>query len=405
MPPCVGSRVSALLAALLLVAAALAGCSSPQEPTQPPVDTSPMPIADKVFGAREAAAAAIPYARAQFPDALLAALEATETNTTFPTVMAKLRQLGAPRDPDIGDGLTGGWGVRFATSKGPIRVAALANGSLRLEMALTLNPPGSTPGSPQPNLELWAVDSPQAARIAMADDDFRQQAERPGVVVEIALQSPDATYKNDPVKRVLAEDPFWTFLAIHPGEPGHPRVLVNGRTGERIYADPFGDILDQRYGHEHAAFAIFTNGQRVRFDDPAYDASQISGKVHMNVSEPDGGAIWHLEGQFLLAQPNLTLARILGQYGLHFEQGLLILDRHDGHNGATWPDEKPDAWHLFVSNRTSGVRNAFQEIVQNYTKYIPRDGDQVLLTYGSPTPVELAREEAVIPLPPATPRP
>lgn len=400
---------------LVFLAVSLAGCTS-TPPTSPPgplapddpnnpflhppeVDlTTPLVVSAKQMSARDAVVLALPVARAKAADAVPMGIESAESNASDPSIQLRLRRMGVGLDPSLGDGLIEAWSVRFRATEGVFRVTAYANGTARLEPRVT--PPREGEGT----AERWQIDSPQAMVVAMADPVFRRVALTPQSIVELTLLPPDALYRNDSAKRVFAEDPYWWFVAQEPSQAS-ASVLVNARTGERILESPEGTIANEKFAHEHATFALFIRGQRVSFDHGAYDIRNISGKVHLHTLDatgalvPGGGSKWHLEGLFNHGQANLTLAQIFAQYGVTFRPSFLALDRLDGHDGSSWPDAGADVWRVFHRNATASPGGPFALAGGDYTAFVPRDGFQVLLTYGHDDDAELARQTAAIPSP------
>jgi len=159
--------------------------------------------------------------------------------------------------------------------------------------------------------------------------------------------------------------------------------------------------------HEHAAFAWYVEGEHVSFRHPAYDfSSGYNDVVHMHYSgqEADNNDVLHIEGSYVAGIPSWSLKRIFEQYGLKVAQSDITLDRLDSHNGSRWVDSGNLTWHFLVSKQAENeARQPFAPLTGDYTGYIPRDRDKILLTYGNPTPTELAGEEQGIQDGPWTP--
>lgn len=137
--------------------------------------------------------------------------------------------------------------------------------------------------------------------------------------------------------------------------------------------------------HEHAAFALFIEGERVSFADEAYDVSQIYGSVHMHATEEHGGSIIHIEAPFPSGVPNVTLESFFAQYGVEFELGRLKLDSKGSHNGSELRDVGNHYWRVFVSRLEAGEppsRLPFKQLSGDYAAHVIQDGDRILVTFG-----------------------
>lgn len=160
----------------------------------------------------------------------------------------------------------------------------------------------------------------------------------------------------------------------------------------------------KKFIHEHPSFAMFIENEEVSFNHVDYDISKISDKVHMHYrGDPASMATWHVESSYPGGVSDTTLADIFAQYGLTFRQGYLKLDTHDNHNGSEWPDRAPKVWRVFVSksvaNETGNQRLPFEEVTGDYSKYVPRDLDKILVTYGDLTPATVAAQQQQVPDP------
>lgn len=157
--------------------------------------------------------------------------------------------------------------------------------------------------------------------------------------------------------------------------------------------------LPNKFAHEHPAFAIFADGERYDFNDPAYDSSRIADKVHFHIRGPlQDASTWHVEANFPGGIPNLPLKDIFGQYSVVFGKGRLKLDTLDGHRGEEWLDSGNKTWRVFVSKQAVGAdRQPFAELTAgsallpegaardggDYSLYVARDLDKILITYGA----------------------
>ncbi|MHB8604296.1 MAG: hypothetical protein ACYDCK_03490 [Thermoplasmatota archaeon] len=151
--------------------------------------------------------------------------------------------------------------------------------------------------------------------------------------------------------------------------------------------------------HEHATFAIFAEGTRVSFRDPAYDFTQgFSAAEHMH-SLPGSGDVndtIHIEGTFPGGVPTWTLKDFFAQYGLIITPTSMKLDTLGGHNGTLYTATANDTLRVFDSIVASGVRQPFALVPGDATKLVPRDEMEILITFGHADATELASEEAHI---------
>lgn len=158
----------------------------------------------------------------------------------------------------------------------------------------------------------------------------------------------------------------------------------------------------KKFVHEHAAFQWYIDGQPISFRDTAYDCqvAQICDVVHMHAvgSEGDRTDVLHVEGMYPGGVPDWGLGKIFSQYGLTIGPTDVKLDSKGGHNGTEWRDQGNATWTAWVSKATVDGRQPFQQVQGDWTAYIPRDQDKVLITYGNASnTTELQREEQGIP--------
>lgn len=131
--------------------------------------------------------------------------------------------------------------------------------------------------------------------------------------------------------------------------------------------------------HEHATFALFVDGERVRFTDPAFDLS-ARGFLRGHLHAPDD-ALLHIEGA-----PGLTLGEFMERaLGARLQDGTLTLDAKV-HAGRIVEDVR-----LFVA----GADGAWREVA-DADAHVPRDGERLLLTAGS-TQEEIGRQMMTVP--------
>lgn len=160
----------------------------------------------------------------------------------------------------------------------------------------------------------------------------------------------------------------------------------------------------ERFAHDHATFAVFINGERVNFAHPDYDASKRGmGPPHMHVS--DGKEVWHIEGNFPDGKPDQTLEELFVYNTVTFRDGYMKLDTLAGHNGSEWRDQGNATWQVFFSKFGVDARLPFERVEGDPSAYVPQNLDQLLITYGDPTPEELARQQAAVAAPPGEPQP
>lgn len=156
----------------------------------------------------------------------------------------------------------------------------------------------------------------------------------------------------------------------------------------------------KQFVHKHASFSMFVNNEEVSFANPEYDHGKLGATAHFHFNEAGGGHVFHIEGSFPAGNPDLTLDKIWEPFGVIVKRGEVKLDTHDGHNGSTWRDTGNLTWKVYVSKYTT-TRGPFVE-VQDYMAYAPQEFDLFLMTYGNPTPEQLAAQQASIPEPPGT---
>jgi hypothetical protein len=159
----------------------------------------------------------------------------------------------------------------------------------------------------------------------------------------------------------------------------------------------------KKFAHEHAAFSMFVNGQQVDFGSPQYDcrAAQICDAVHMHTaSETPESHVLHIEGLYLGGNPDWTLQKTFEQYGFRFAKGDITMDTRAGHDGKEYRDQGNATWRFLVSKVAGEQRQPFQnvtDLVPDYTQYVPREQDKVLMTYGDLTPQQIQQQEQSIP--------
>lgn len=166
-----------------------------------------------------------------------------------------------------------------------------------------------------------------------------------------------------------------------------------------VYKPP----VAKKFIHEHPTFAVFVNGARVPFTNPAYDAGQ-SGMDRFHMHQGQGfGEVVHVEGNYPGGVPDVTFAEMFDRFGLEFRQGHLTQDSRPPQNGSAWADGAQGTWRMYLSKAVEGQNGPFEAYAGDYTSYAPRSMDKVLFTYGTEaflTPQELSRQQEVIPVSP-----
>ncbi len=124
--------------------------------------------------------------------------------------------------------------------------------------------------------------------------------------------------------------------------------------------------------HLHAAFAVFVEGERVNFTDPAFDL-QNSGFLRAHMHNPDQDSM-HIEGA-----PGLTLSEFFWlSLGSELHQGRLRLNV-PVHDGVVYEDSENMTLRVFVA--PNGSHNWAR--LPHIDGYVMRDHDRILVTYGN----------------------
>lgn len=145
--------------------------------------------------------------------------------------------------------------------------------------------------------------------------------------------------------------------------------------------------------HDHAAFRVYVNGERLPFTDPAFDLSRTGYvRAHLHVTEPHAGETIHIEDRFPRGEPNVTLNEFLASLGMELDDGRLALSRV--HGGETLTD-----------NTTHSVKLAIRRDAGTFAprpswgEHVLANCDSVLISYG-PRSDNLEPQEASIAMPP-----
>lgn len=140
--------------------------------------------------------------------------------------------------------------------------------------------------------------------------------------------------------------------------------------------------------HIHPAFAVFAEGERIAFEDPAFDlAARGTPRAHLHVNDTWPG-IFHLEGP-----PGVTLAEAF-DWGLAstLTEDALVLDGAV-HGGRAFREDATHRVRLFVAPAGG---DAWRE-VKPVTTYVPQDHDRLLLSFGNSWGPALDAERATVP--------
>lgn len=138
--------------------------------------------------------------------------------------------------------------------------------------------------------------------------------------------------------------------------------------------------------HEHATFRVFDEGKMLRFQSPRFDMS-AGMPMRSHFHQPDDATI-HLEGGCS------TVASLFGVLGMKLRPGYLELD--DVLHGGKVLQDQDNRTLQFWLMPAKGEWTLDPDLPQHQ----PRAREMFLVTYGNPTPAELAREQAAIPNPP-----
>lgn len=144
--------------------------------------------------------------------------------------------------------------------------------------------------------------------------------------------------------------------------------------------------------HEHAAFAVYVDGERISFESDAFDFGTtgfMRGHVHVQnrADTPyHDGQIIHIEGE-----PGLTLREFF-EKSLKSELGIRSLKLDDAVHGGRLLQEKDGATlQLWVAAPDAdGTTGDGWRLVDDPPDYVPRDQERLLLTFGKNSPGELA---------------
>lgn len=143
--------------------------------------------------------------------------------------------------------------------------------------------------------------------------------------------------------------------------------------------------------HHHVAFAMFTDGQRVDFDNRALDLSQTQYlRAHLHVpSDPD--SILHVEGL-----PGVSIARFFESIKIQTSDSKVTLSPV-AHGAPIYENNATHEWQVWVDACADGPDN--WESKGSMFGYVPRQHDRILMTFTARgnTAEQLADEMAAVP--------
>jgi hypothetical protein len=148
-----------------------------------------------------------------------------------------------------------------------------------------------------------------------------------------------------------------------------------------------GPAAAPRAVHIHPAFAVFADGARVGYDDPAFDLTQRRVlRAHLHTGDGYPG-VMHIEGG-----PGLTLAAFFRDgLGAELTEQRLVLDEVV-HGGARYEENTTHRLRLFVQP-AGGTWAEVKPIVG----YVPRDHDRLLVSFGDERGAALEAQKAAVP--------
>lgn len=157
---------------------------------------------------------------------------------------------------------------------------------------------------------------------------------------------------------------------------------------ERLAQLPSGPTCP---GHNHATFRIFVRGEELEFQNNAFDLSQSDYmRAHLHV--PDDHTL-HLESG-CMTWKDFTLRTL---DGTQIRPGYLKLD-NVVHGGAEYRDSGNETLRFFVRN-TEGEWSPKPDLLD----YQPRDGEKILISFGSEDEEALRQQMARVPSTSAAP--
>jgi hypothetical protein len=237
-------------------------------------------------------------------------------------------------------------------------------------------------------------------RILMRDQDAQARGREVHEAMELLVRADQMAQRQAivlaKVEALLAEPRAAAAERPAPTGVGRRRLLLGALLlGFLVAAAGIGYAFTQAPHadpvHVHAAFAVFDQGERVSFVNPAFDLSQ-RGQLNGHLHFPNGDLL-HIEGP-----PGATLATLLrNAVAANLTATTLQLDGL-AHAGRVLAPNATAALHVYVApNNSTNWRP-----VMDPASYAPADHDRILLSFGAPDAAELAREEAMVGMVPGT---
>lgn len=140
-------------------------------------------------------------------------------------------------------------------------------------------------------------------------------------------------------------------------------------------------------GHWHATYKVYDNGTELSFQHSRFDMRSMSMRTHIHQPKD---YLMHLEGGCA------SVSEFFDAMGMDFRRSSFELDK-ELHDGMTLANEGNLTLQFYVQNGNS----TWQER-PDLPSYQPHDGDRILISYGNPTPDEIARQQASVPQPTAS---
>ncbi|MEM2760623.1 MAG: hypothetical protein QXU32_02700 [Nitrososphaerales archaeon] len=122
--------------------------------------------------------------------------------------------------------------------------------------------------------------------------------------------------------------------------------------------------------HEHAAFRVFIDGQAIDFSQPKYQVR--SPYIHF---EDANGDLLHLHAT------KVDLGFLFESFKMKFTSNCLVMD-----DGTEYCSNGQKTLKFFVN----GVENSM------YDKYVLKEGDRILISYGSETPEQIREQIDIV---------
>lgn len=137
-------------------------------------------------------------------------------------------------------------------------------------------------------------------------------------------------------------------------------------------------------GHWHASFKVYDEGQELNFQHPRFEMNPMPMRGHLH--QPNDWKM-HLEGGCL------TVSGFFDNMGMDLTRDSLQLD-NELHGGRVLAVEGNNTLGFFV-----GLSNGTWIEKPDLPSYQPKDGERILVTYGTWTDEELKRWQERVPDP------